>query len=149
MGYSKIVQRRIIFLVAILFLILIFWKQNNNQVIVEIGDCRFYSEIANNDLSRFKGLSNRPSLCSDCAMLFLFDSAQNLSFVMRNMNFPLDIIFIKNGKVINYYQNAPAEGSLPKKNYHSQGKADAVLEINSGLVEKCNIEIASQIIVSQ
>ncbi len=150
MAYSKLVQKRIIFLILVLIALFFFWpKKQNGQMMLKAGDCLFKVEIANNELSRYQGLSHRDFLCPDCAMLFLFPEPDELRFVMRNMKFPLDIIFISQGKVLNYHQNAPAEGSSPSRIYTSEGLADAVLEINAGLIEKCNINISQDLSFSQ
>jgi uncharacterized protein len=150
MTYSKDVQKKIIFLILILIIFFFFWRnQKNNQMMLKAGDCLFKVEVVNDDFSHYQGLSNRDSLCPDCAMLFLFPEADNLRFVMRNMNFPLDIIFIKNGKVLNYYQNALPEGSSPQKTYSSADLADTVLELNAGQIKKCKISINQEISFSQ
>ncbi len=150
MDYSKKVQKRIIFLILVLAAFFFFWRnQKNGPMMLKAGDCLFKVEIADDDFSRYQGLSNRQSLKADWAMLFLFKEEDNLKFVMRNMNFPLDIIFISQGRVLNYYQNAPAEGAQPSQFYSSLGLADAVLELNAGLIEKCNISLNQEINFSQ
>lgn len=150
MTYSKLVQKRIIFLILILIAFFFFWRnQNNEQVMLKAGNCLFKVEIADTNYSRYQGLSNRESLCSDCAMLFLFREPDNLEFVMRDMNFPLDIVFISQGKVLNFYQNAIPEGKIVNKSYTSLGLADAVLEFNAGTIKRCNILVNQDIDFSQ
>ncbi len=150
MDYSKNIQKRIIFLILVLVAFFFFWqKEKNGQMMIKAGDCLFKVEVVNNEFSRYQGLSNRELLCSDCSMLFLFPKPDTLQFVMRNMNFPLDILFISQGQVLNYYQEAPPEGASPTKLYTSEGLADAVLELNAGTVKKCNIKINQEINFSQ
>src|SRR5680860_1882352 len=64
------------------------------------------------------GLSKRPSLCSNCGMLFIFHNAQLRNFVMRDMEFPLDIIFISDDRIVKIYENLPPEGSSPANIYN-------------------------------
>ncbi|MDP2944440.1 MAG: DUF192 domain-containing protein, partial [bacterium] len=54
-------------------------------------------EIASTLKQQYRGLSGRKSICADCGMLFNFSDSGVRSFVMRDMEFPLDIIFIEGG----------------------------------------------------
>ncbi len=139
---EKKIRLRIYLLIIILvFFILFFYKIFHNRSILKVGNCVFSIEIADTYEARYQGLSKRLNLCENCAMLFLFPEKQNVDFVMRNMNFPLDIIFIADREIVNIYENALPEGENPQNIYSSQTKADAVLEINAGKVKKCNINI--------
>jgi hypothetical protein len=73
-------------------------------------------------------------------MLFIFSDSQNRTFWMKNMLFPLDIIWINDGKIVNISRNLPPEGDLPSNKYHSGRPADHVLEINSGLSDKLHFK---------
>jgi uncharacterized membrane protein (UPF0127 family) len=57
---------------------------------------------------------------------------------MKNMKFPIDIIFIRDNKIVTIHQNVPAPKS-PADNlplYQPSEPADAVLEITAGLSQK-------------
>jgi uncharacterized protein len=75
-------------------------------------------------------------------MLFVFDKADYYSFWMKNMKFPIDIIFIRGDKIVSISKNAvapkSADASLPI--YKPEAPVDKVLEINSGLSDKHNIK---------
>ncbi len=127
-------------------------KDSNNYI--EINNHRqdgtskkFKVEIADTPDLRYQGLSNREGLCEDCGMLFKFDNKKVRTFVMRNMNFPIDIIWIdddrRNGgasKIIGISKNLPPEGADYKNFYKSDGPANYVLEINAGLSDKYNFK---------
>jgi len=99
---------------------------------VKINDQMIKVELAIKPADQYLGLSYRPSLCADCGLLFLFSDSRRREFVMRGMNFPLDIIFINEHKIISIAANLPPEGNTPTKLYWSSGPADAVLEVNGG-----------------
>ena len=70
-------------------------------------------------------------------MLFPFEKPGYYSFWMKNMKFPIDIIFIKSGKIVTIHKDV-----MPPKNltdalpiYNPKEPADTVLEINAGLSE--------------
>jgi len=83
-----------------------------------------------------KGLSNRDSLCKSCGMLFTFEKPAIYQFWMKDMRFPLDIVFMdKDFRVIYVSQNAqpcPLQGECPLITPPSQVKY--VLEVNAGYV---------------
>jgi uncharacterized membrane protein (UPF0127 family) len=112
------------------------WEKNGRSV---------HLEVAGTPLSRYQGLSDRSSLCEDCGMLFVFSDSSERSFVMRNMKFPLDIIFINNNVVTKIYRDLPPEGNDPKNIYSSNGPADMVLELNAGEANRLNLQEGEEI----
>lgn len=109
----------------------------------------FQLEIASNPLKQYQGLSNRSSLCQDCGMLFIFLDFSPKSFVMREMNFPLDIIFIKDNVIDKIYYNLPPEGRAPEHIYSSNGPVNLVLELNAGEANRLGLSEGDEIIFSQ
>lgn len=117
--------------------------------IVIIKNKSFYTEIADTRITRQNGLSNRESLGQDQAMLFIFSKAGHYNFVMRKMNFPLDIIFINNNTIIDIKKNLPPEGAAPKIFYSAEEVSDMVLEINAGLSDDYNFNIGDKIFLDK
>ena len=111
-------------------------------------DSKLKIEIAETDQERFQGLSGYESLCENCGMLFNFESKEMQDFVMRDMNFPLDIIFMAKGKIINIAEKLPPEGHETIYIYKSLAPADMVLEVNSGYAEKYGIKPGDNIKIS-
>ncbi|MDD3285515.1 MAG: DUF192 domain-containing protein [Patescibacteria group bacterium] len=112
---------------------------------VKAGDCLFTVEAALEPAQQYRGLSDRPSLDADKGMLFLFSPAADETFVMRKMNFPLDIIFIRDYRVVNLYHDAVPEGKNPETSYHSGVPVDAVLEVKAGRSRDCRLGVGSEI----
>ncbi len=108
-----------------------------------VGSQTFEVGIADNAVTRAKGLSSRPSLAEKEGLLFLFSSPGNNGFWMKDMNFPIDIVWINGGKVIGFSENLQPEPnksifSLPV--YYPPGAVDWVLEINAGAVAKYGLQ---------
>jgi len=59
-----------------------------------VGDQTFKVEIADTDEERRRGLSNREPLESARGMLFIFEEPAQYQFWMKDMLFPIDIIWI-------------------------------------------------------
>jgi len=112
---------------------------------VSAGSCVFKADGALTVRSQYEGLSSRKSLDVDKGMLFLFATPADQTFVMRSMNFPLDIIFIRDNRVVNLYQNLPPEGAVTKMSYHSGAPVNAVLEVPAGRSRACGIGVGTQV----
>ena len=77
-------------------------------------------------------------------MLFIFNSADNYGFWMKDMIFPIDIIWIGENKKIVYIEKNVLPESYPK-NFSPNVKAMYVLEVLSGFSEKHNIKIGDEV----
>lgn len=115
------------------------------RIIVKIGQQEIKAEVASTPARHYQGLSGREAICADCGMLFDFSDYGPKSFVMRNMKFPLDIIFIDDGIIRNIAANLQPEGANPQRIYESGGAANQVLEVNGGYCEKYNIKPGDKI----
>jgi uncharacterized protein len=107
----------------------------------------FTVEVAKQQLEQEIGLSNRNDLPQDRGMLFVFEKPGYYNFWMKDMRFPLDIIFIQGDKVVSIAENVPTP--KPEINnpplIQSAALSDRVLEINAGLSEKYNIKKNDQV----
>lgn len=147
---SKFVKKqarviRIILLLLFLTTIIYLLQRPASGTEIKIGKCQFEVEVVKTAKAQFQGLSNRESLARDKGMLFLFDEKKDRSFVMRDMLFPLDIIFISDNRVISLHQNLTPEGSKPSRSYESGAAVDTVLEIQGGLSRACVIGVGSEV----
>lgn len=115
-----------------------FLKETAN--IVKINNQTIKIEIADTPKKQYQGLSFRKNLCADCGMLFKFSEKNEKTFVMRNMNFPLDIIFIDGDKIVKIYKDLKPEGESPQNFYSSDVPVDYILEVNGGWAERYGIE---------
>lgn len=106
---------------------------------VVINDAVVRAEIAATPENRTKGLSGRPSLKENEGMLFVFDKPGFYSFWMKDMNFPIDIIWISEEmKIIDITKNAKPE-SFPET-FFSRNTAKYVLEVASGWADGNSIK---------
>ncbi len=77
---------------------------------VTVGGKTFTLELALDDQTRFRGLSGRTHIDADGGMLFVFPSARNSYFVMRDCPIPIDIIFLDpTGRVTAAHKMEPEE----------------------------------------
>ena len=99
--------------------------------------------VSKSDTAKAKGLGGRLLIPKD-GMIFFFDKPQELIFWMRDMYFPIDIVWIRNKKIIGFAQNIHPEPATPLsdlKRYRSQSLADTVIELKAGEVKRLNLKI--------
>ena len=90
--------------------------------------------IADTATKRFVGLSDTDSLDSGSGMLFVHDSEGSQSYVMREMSFPLDIVFIDSDGEITAIHHAPVDGGS------YEGRAQYVLEVERGWANATGVD---------
>ena len=126
--------------------------QKNKVALIAINSLRFSAEVADTPELRELGLSYRDRLEENTGMVFIFDTPTATSFWMKDMNFPLDIIWIKDYKVIDISENVPAPlpdtpiSSLPT--YYPSDKINYVIEVNAGYAKKNGIKVGDTVIVN-
>lgn len=109
---------------------------------ISLGKCDITIETVATEELRKKGLSNRDALCQNCGMLFLFEKESNYSFWMKDMRFPIDIVWLRNNKVVDISRDI----SHQSKSVHtSKELVDKVLELNAGEVNRCGIKISDKL----
>lgn len=113
-----------------------------------IGGKVVYIERAISADAKQKGLSNRDSLGENSGMLFEFATKEQYTFWMKEMRFPIDIIWIDGSRVVALDEQAqiPSEGSEDSlKRYYAPQKVNRVLEIPAGSAKKWGISVNSRL----
>ncbi len=95
-------------------------------------------EVARTEAERAKGLMFRTALCDMCGMVFMFAEPDYHSFWMKNTLIPLDMLFIRKGKVVDVHPNARP---LDLTAITPDEPADAVLEVNGGWVARFGVGV--------
>lgn len=118
------------------------FKKNTTAVTAAINGHVFNLTIANSPKEKEIGLSETKSLPENQGMLFPFEKPGYYSFWMKDMTFPIDIIYINGQEIVTIKNNV-----FPPKNpteslviYTPLKSSDKVLEISAGLSEKYNFK---------
>lgn len=138
----------VILLLAGLIFCLIFLNKTEN-----IATTKDYIKINNTVLNliisdtqplRELGLSGRNSLENDVGMIFIFPLEDYYGFWMKDMNFPIDILWIDNNKIIVDELSNVSPSTFPKV-FRPKQKSLYVLETNAGFFEKNAIQIGDKV----
>lgn len=106
------------------------------------------AEVVDTNASRELGLSGRSKLSPNEGMLFVFDMPGKYGFWMKDMKFPLDILWInKDGIVVALERNFTPESYFekPPKTSINNPEAIYVLEINAGRAEEYGLFLGTKI----
>ncbi|MEK9183386.1 MAG: DUF192 domain-containing protein [Patescibacteria group bacterium] len=115
------------------------------RALVKIAGQEIKVELAKTPKAQAQGLSGRKLLAADQGMLFLFSISQKRSFWMKDMNFPIDIIWIDNGEVVDIASNLPPPAVVNNPPvYYPRAPVNAVLEVNAGFSEKYGLKIGDK-----
>lgn len=99
--------------------------------------------IADTREKRYTGLSDTESLASDEGMLFVHDNEGQHSYVMRDMTFSIDIIFVDaNGTVVQVFH-----ASVDGENAPYEAQAKYVLETNRGWANQTGVSAGDTVVI--
>jgi len=105
-----------------------------------------WAEEVSSDEGLELGLSGRDSLCQECGMLFVFRDSAMRTFWMKDMKFPIDIIFMdEDCKVVKIAASVPPCEGACGVTYSSGKPAKYVLEASAGYAARHNISEGSQV----
>lgn len=140
-------------ILVFVFIFLCFILINNNfSKKIEIQDIKYIKiaekilkvELALTEEEQEKGLSGRNELKEDESMLFVFNHIDKYSFWMKEMNFPIDIIWIGEDFKVVYIKEKATPESYPEAFTPSQN-AKYVLEVFPGFSEKNNLKVGDKV----
>ncbi len=141
-------NKRLILFIAIgatLVLLSQTWMASNDTKSIQRAEIvfpnseRIYAELAVTQKQKRQGLSGRESMLVSEGMLFMYGTEEKPSYWMKDMHFPIDIIWLRNGEIIDIHKNLQPES--PARTLYTPSEAiDQVLEVNSGLVEEFQLK---------
>jgi uncharacterized membrane protein (UPF0127 family) len=117
-------------------------QYGNPWVWVSLGRVTVKAEAVRTPARLYLGLSYRRQLPEGQGMLFLMPEKKEQTFCMRGMRFPLDFIWINQGRVAGITRNVPPTfaGDL-----NSPGPVGQVLEIPGGFAQKYGVRVGDRV----
>ena len=128
--------------VLLIFMIDISSKQDFSKMIVNGKEINL--EVVKTLEDKRRGLSGRDSLDADAGMLFLFEDSAVRSFWMKEMNFPIDILWIDENMEIVGIEESVSPNSFPQK-FLSPKPVPFVVEVNGGWSREHKIKVGDTV----
>ncbi len=120
---------------------------NESRDWVELRGHKFWVEVANDSLSRERGLMFREKLDDDSGMLFIHDQIEPQAYWMKNTRISLDILYFDANRIlVNAHENVPpCSGGNRCPVYASAAPILFVLELNAGKSREIGLEKGDQL----
>ena len=107
-----------------------------------VKDIPVVAEVVSTPKKLYLGLSHRQDLPEGRGMLFLMGEARRYAFCMRDMRFPIDIIWITNGKVAGLHKQLSPSS---KGSFRAPVPVSLVLEVPAGFVDRHGIKVGDPV----
>ncbi|MEK7123905.1 MAG: DUF192 domain-containing protein [Patescibacteria group bacterium] len=123
-------------------------SENQNIPFVLINNKKIIVEIAKTPIEQATGLGFRDSLGKDEGMLFIFEEKTKPGFWMKDMKFPIDIIWISGDAIAGISENIQPPTGAPDENltvYSPPEPVNYVLEVNAGFASENEIKIGDKV----
>lgn len=123
------------------------WKLYWPKETIELKGQELRVLVAHNTYHHRKGLSDREQLAPYGGMLFIFSFPYRQAMVMRDMEFPLDIVWAREGMVVDIAKNLqPDDGPEAQlTRYLPRTEADMVLELSAGWSDTYGLKIGDSL----
>jgi uncharacterized membrane protein (UPF0127 family) len=95
-------------------------------------------EVAKTVPEQEKGLSGRACIGADQGMLFTFDKPDSYEFWMKDMKFPIDIVWVNENKTVNSVTQDVLPSTYPQK-FKGSSPSKYVLELQANRAQSLNI----------
>jgi uncharacterized membrane protein (UPF0127 family) len=116
-----------------------------NDKAVSIGSEKIQAETAKTPAERQKGLGGRVCIEPDKGMLFVFDHPGHYAFWMKDMNFPIDIIWLDSSHQVVGLETNVKPSTYPDRFANKQKLAQYVLELKAGRADNLRIGLGTAV----
>lgn len=125
---------------------------NYSDGAIHLADRSVSYELAGDPVKQQKGLSGRSGIEENQGMLFPFQTPDFPTFWMKDMNFPIDIVWIKGDEIIDISADVQHQPGVPDselKLYSPKTPADKVLELKAGWASRNGLKIGDKVEILQ
>lgn len=121
--------------------------QVQTQSTVTLNGYELGIEIVRTSEDQARGLSGRGSLRENTGMFFVYEEPLIPSFWMKDMNFPIDIIWVGNDKrIVDISENIAPE-TFPQL-FRPRAPVQYVLEVNAGWAKTHTVSVGNEIVLN-
>ena len=112
---------------------------------VHVGSTRVAVEVADTPEKQRRGLGYRDDLPWDHGMYFVYAFPNVPSFWMRGMRFSIDIVWIREGRIVDVHANVPFQPGGNGPTVRPRESVDAVLEVPAGYAQTSGWRVGDRV----
>lgn len=131
---------------ALLVYFFLFSNASGRTIVTEkaltVGRASIEVAVVDTPQERERGLSGTTELSEGEGMLFVFEKDDQYSFWMKDMHYPIDIIWISAAKRVVYIEKEVSPDTFPQS-FTPPTRARYVLEVPAGFAARHGIEVGS------
>jgi len=119
-----------------------------DTVKVRLGAQEYKVLVAKTLTQHYRGWSKHKNMGNAQGMLFLFNNRGQHTMVMRDMKFPLDIIWVDGQTIVDIAPGVTTEPGKTEEQlipYFARGPSTIVLEMASGTIAESGLKIGDKI----
>ena len=105
---------------------------------------RLDAQLASTEIDRELGLSGKECISENQAMLFEFDSPGYYGIWMKEMKFPIDIVWLDEQKTVVHIEAGISPGSFPYI-YTPKSRSTYVMELRDGTADQYGLGVGSRL----
>ncbi|MBI3889607.1 DUF192 domain-containing protein [Candidatus Saccharibacteria bacterium] len=118
-------------------------RQDAIKPTIKLGKSEFSMRVARSEQELDQGLSGTSKMPVDEALLFVFPRNQKWGIWMKEMNYPIDIVWIDENKTVVHIQRNALPSSYPDTTFRPPKPAKYVAELKAGVIDDKRITIGS------
>lgn len=145
------VKNVVVLICAALFIVFLIYLKKREyflpKVLVQIGDQKVMVEIADSPFARARGLSRHAPLQENQGMVFIFSKPDRHQFWMKDMKFPVDIVWLNEGRVVDIAPVVPVSVTKDLPVYMPRLPASSALELRAGFVDRHRVKIGDTVVL--
>lgn len=113
-------------------------------VLMKIGEVVVETSVADTEAARMQGLSDTPYIPDQVVKLFVFDTTDRHAFWMKDMNYPIDIIWVDEAFTVVHVESSVDPSTYPNS-FAPALPARYVIETRAGFTEAYGITVGTPV----
>ncbi len=140
----------VVILIVLVIATFVLQKSYGEKVVYFPDGTAIAVELATTPEEKSRGLMFRESLEESRGMLFIFERPGYYAFWMKNVRFPLDILWLdENFAIVHIERSVPPCSAEPCASYIPKAPAKYVLEVSANLSQKKGLKAGDKLKVIQ
>lgn len=136
-----VIRTLLIIIAACIGLLALWFNLSSNQQALRLHGHTYHIKVVKSPDELQKGLSGTANLPNDQAMLFVFSAEGTQAMWMKDMNFPIDMVWLNNGGEVVYLVKDVQPSSYPAVKFVNDKPARYVIELANGTIERTGVRI--------